>query len=169
MIYLRNIEKQSKEWERELYQSMRNRELLGLLELEKSLVYFSTSLKTNESVLERMGRMSFIKENLDDVEFLEEVIIENKQAIEMAKIYSDVLSVVMEVFASVISNNFNMLMKRLTAITIAMAVPDILSGLWGMNVAVPFGEHPIGFPIILGIISLISIMTALLLHRKQLL
>ena len=169
LIYLRNIEKQSKEWERELYQSMRNRELLGLLELEKSLVYFSTSLKTNESVLERMGRMAFIKENLDDAEFLEEVIIENKQAIEMAKIYSDVLSVVMEVFASVISNNFNMLMKRLTAITIVMAVPNILSGLWGMNVAVPFGEHSIGFPIILGIISLISIMTALLLHRKQLL
>ena len=169
LIYLRNIEKQSKERERELYQSMRNRELLGLLELEKSLVYFSTSLKTNESVLERMGRMAFIKENLDDAEFLEEVIIENKQAIEMAKIYSDVLSVVMEVFASVISNNFNMLMKRLTAITIVMAVPNILSGLWGMNVAVPFGEHSIGFPIILGIISLISIMTALLLHRKQLL
>lgn len=169
LIYLRNIEKQSKEWERELYQSMRNKELLALLELEKSLVYFSTSLKTNESVLERMGRMDFIKKNPDDAEFLEEVIIENKQAIEMAKIYSDVLSVVMEVFASVISNNFNMLMKRLTAITIVMAVPNILSGLWGMNVAVPFGKHSIGFPIILGVISLISIMTALLLHRKKLL
>lgn len=169
LIYLRNIEKKSKEWETELYLSQRNSELLALLELEKSLVYFSTSLKSNESVLERLFRLPFIKKYPDDLEILEDAIIENKQAIEMAKIYSDVLGVVMEVFASVISNNFNILMKRLTSITIVMAVPTILSGIWGMNVFVPFRDAPFGFAWVIIIITLISSMVALLLMKKKLL
>lgn len=169
LIYLRNIEKKSKEWEAELYQSQRNSELLALLDLEKSLVYFSTSLKSNGSVLERLARLSFIKEYPDDFEILEDAIIENKQAIEMAKIYSDVLSVVMDVFASVISNNFNILMKRLTSITIVMAVPTILSGIWGMNVKVPFGGMDLGFSAVIFFISMITILVALLLKKKSLL
>ncbi|MGL6063903.1 MAG: magnesium transporter CorA family protein [Fusobacteriaceae bacterium] len=169
LIYLRNIEKQSKEWETELYKSMRNSELLAILELEKSLVYFSTSLKTNESVLERLSRLSIVKKYPDDLEILEDAIIENKQAIEMAKIYSDVLSVVMDVFASVISNNFNVLMKRLTSITIVMGVPTILSGIWGMNVGVPLGSSKIGFLAVISFITLISIIVALILRKKELL
>lgn len=169
LIYLRNIEKKSKEWEAELYSSQRNSELLALLELEKSLVYFSTSLKSNESVLERLSRFSFIKKYPDDLEILEDAIIENKQAIEMAKIYSDVLGVVMDVFASIISNNFNILMKRLTSITIVMAVPTILSGIWGMNVAVPFGDSPNGFAWVIGIVALITMMVTILLSKKKLL
>ncbi|MGL5123425.1 MAG: magnesium transporter CorA family protein [Fusobacteriaceae bacterium] len=169
LIYLRNIEKQSKEWETELYKSMRNSELLAILELEKSLVYFSTSLKTNESVLERLSRLNIIKKYPDDLEILEDAIIENKQAIEMAKIYSDVLSVVMDVFASVISNNFNILMKRLTSITIVMGVPTILSGIWGMNVGVPLGISKIGFLVVISFITLISIIVALILRKKELL
>lgn len=169
LIYLRNIEKKSKEWEAELYLSQRNSELLALLELEKSLVYFSTSLKSNESVLERLFRLSFIKKYPDDLEILEDAIIENKQAIEMAKIYTDVLGVVMEVFASVISNNFNILMKRLTSITIVMAVPTILSGIWGMNVFVPFSNTSDGFAWVIIIITLISILVAILLKNKKLL
>ncbi|MGL5058268.1 MAG: magnesium transporter CorA family protein [Fusobacteriaceae bacterium] len=169
LIYLRNIEKLSKEWEIELYESQRNKELLALLELEKSLVYFSTSLKSNESVLERLSRLKIMKQYPEDVELLEDVIIENKQAIEMAKIYSDVLGVVMDVFASVISNNFNILMKRLTSVTIVMAVPTILSGIWGMNVNVPFSNEPLGFMNVIIIILVTTISLGLLLRNKKLL
>lgn len=169
LTYLRNIEKLSKEWEAELYESQRNEELLALLELEKSLVYFSTSLKTNESVLERLSRLRIVKQYPDDLEILEDAIIENKQAIEMAKIYSDVLGVVMDVFASVISNNFNILMKRLTSITIIMAISTILSGIWGMNVNVPFGNSPWGFISVMGIILTISVLVTVFLKKKNLL
>lgn len=169
LIYLRNIEKLSKEWETELYESQRNEELLALLELEKSLVYFSTSLKSNGSVLERLSRLRIMKQYPDDLEILEDAIIENKQAIEMAKIYSDVLSVVMDVFASVISNNFNILMKRLTSITIVMAVPTILSGIWGMNVAVPFSNNPSGFVSVIFIIAITTVLLAIALIKKKLL
>lgn len=169
LIYLRNIEKLSKEWEAELYESQRNKELLALLELEKSLVYFSTSLKSNASVLERLSRLRIVKQYPEDLEILEDAIIENKQAIEMTKIYSDVLSVVMDVFASVISNNFNVLMKRLTSVTIIMAVSTILSGIWGMNVNVPFGSTSFGFIYVMLIISTLSILTTLVLRKKNLL
>lgn len=169
LIALRHIEKQSKEWEAELYHSMRNSELLGLLELEKSLVYFSTSLKTNESVLERLSRLSIIKQYPDDLELLEDAIIENKQAIEMSIIYSNVLSVVVGVFASVISNNFNTLMKRLTSITIIMGVPTILSGIWGMNVNIPFANMTYGFLAVCFIIIFISTLVTILLNKKSLL
>lgn len=169
LTYLRNIEKLSKEWETELYESQRNKELLALLELEKSLVYFSTSLKSNASVFERLSRLRIVKQYPEDLEILEDAIIENKQAIEMAKIYSDVLSVVMDVFASVISNNFNILMKRLTSVTIIMAVSTILSGIWGMNVNVPFGSTSFGFIYVMLIISTLSIVTTLVLRKKNLL
>ncbi|MGL5963705.1 MAG: magnesium transporter CorA family protein, partial [Fusobacteriaceae bacterium] len=169
LIYLRNIEKLSKEWETELYESQRNEEILALLELEKSLVYFSTSLKSNGSVLERLSRLRIMKQYPDDLELLEDAIIENKQAIEMAKIYSDVLSVVMDVFASVISNNFNILMKRLTSITIVMAVPTILSGIWGMNVNVPFSSNPAGFFSVILIIVITTVLLAIMLIKKKLL
>ncbi|MGL4253643.1 MAG: magnesium transporter CorA family protein [Fusobacteriaceae bacterium] len=169
LIYLRNIEKLSKEWETELYESQRNEEILALLELEKSLVYFSTSLKSNGSVLERLSRLRIMKQYPDDLELLEDAIIENKQAIEMAKIYSDVLSVVMDVFASVISNNFNILMKRLTSITIVMAVPTILSGIWGMNVNVPFSSNPFGFFSVILIIVITTVLLAIMLIKKKLL
>lgn len=169
LIYLRNIEKLSKEWEAELYESQRNKELLALLELEKSLVYFSTSLKSNEGVLEKLSRLKIIKQYPEDMELLEDVIIENKQAMEMAKIYSDVLGVVMDVFASVISNNFNILMKRLTSVTIVMAVPTILSGIWGMNVNVPYGSNPLGFGTVIFIILVTTSFLGIVLRNKKLL
>ncbi len=145
LYFLKRIDKQVNLTEKELLKSMKNKELFYLLTLEKSLVYFSTSLKANELIMERLLKYSFIKSYEEDKELLEDTIIENKQAIEMAKIYSHTLSGTMETFASIISNNLNIVMKVLTSITIIMAVPSIISGFFGMNVKVPFENSHFAF------------------------
>ena len=146
---------------------MKNKELIQLLTLEKSLVYFSTSLKSNELVMEKLLRYDFIKKYDDDKELLEDTIIENKQAIEMSKIYSDILAGTMDAFASIISNNLNIVMKVLTSITIIMAIPTIISSFFGMNVPVPFSDNPIAFLwIIIGSIG-ICILVAKIMSKKN--
>ena len=155
LYFLKRIDKQSNIIENELHKSMKNKELIQLLTLEKSLVYFSTSLKSNELVMEKLLRYEFIKKYEDDKELLEDTIIENKQAIEMAKIYSDILAGTMDAFASIISNNLNIVMKVLTSITIIMAVPTIIASFFGMNVPIPFSDSPLAFLwIILGSIGI---------------
>ena len=124
--YLRIIDKKSEQIEEKLHLSTRNQELMELLELEKSLVYFTTSLKSNEMVLEKLLKVESIKKYPEDTELLEDVIVENKQAIEMANIYSGILSSMMGTFASVISNNLNIVMKALALITIVMSIPTIV-------------------------------------------
>ncbi|MGL6174730.1 MAG: magnesium transporter CorA family protein [Cellulosilyticaceae bacterium] len=166
--YLRMIDKASSRIEQELHKSMKNKELIQLLELEKSLVYFTTSLRANEIVLEKMMRMETIKQYPEDKELLEDVIIENKQAIEMANIYSNILSGMMDAFASVISNNLNIVMKTLTSITIVMSIPTMLSSFYGMNVLLPFQDSPTAFIYILGLSIIAPIIVALLMIKKKL-
>ena len=132
--YLNQIDKISLATEQKLYKSMKNEELIQLLGLGKSLVYFSTSLKANELTLEKILRGRVIKLYDEDQDLLEDVLIEIKQAIEMSNIYSSILSGTMDAFASVISNNVNFVMKRLTVITMLMAVPTIVFSYYGMNV-----------------------------------
>ena len=129
-IYLNLLKKINRETEiaeKELRQTRKNKSLLRLLSLEKSLVYFTTSLKANEVVMERMNRGKVIKLYEEDEDLLEDVLIENKQAMEMSKIYSDILSGVMDAYSSIISNNLNGVMKILTAITIIISVPTMIS------------------------------------------
>ncbi len=145
LMCLKQIDKQSETIEESLHKSMRNKEFIQLLTLEKSLVYLSTSLKSNEIVMEKLLRYDFIKKYPDDMELLEDTIIENKQAIEMAKIYSDILTGTMDSFASLISNNLNIVMKRLTSITIVMAIPTIISSFFGMNVPIPGFDNRFAF------------------------
>lgn len=169
--YLRIIDKKSEVVERELHKSQRNRELIELLELEKSLVYFTTSLRGNEMVLERLMRSEKFKKYPEDQDLLEDVIIENKQAIEMANIYSGILSGTMDAFASVISNNLNIVMKTLATITIVMSIPTMVASFYGMNVnpyGMPFAEHPYGFVIVLGFAALLSGIVALIFSKKNL-
>ena len=132
--YLRIIDKKSEMIESKLHKSTRNRELIELLELEKSLLYFTTSLRSNEMVLEKLMRNEKIKKYSEDTDLLEDVIVENKQAIEMANIYSGVLSGTMDAFASVISNNQNIVMKFLATVTIVMSIPTMIASFYGMNV-----------------------------------
>ncbi len=157
--YLKQIDKITYFMEKELHKSMKNKELIQLLDLEKSLVYFSTSLKANEVTLEKILRGRVIKLYEEDQDLLEDVLIEIKQAIEMAGIYSSILSGMMDAFASVISNNLNIVMKRLTIITILMAIPTIVFSYYGMNVnklPIPTAWFPIIFSVIItGIIALL--------------
>lgn len=134
LIYLRHINRMSNDIEKELHISMKNKELFQLLDLEKSLVFFSTSLKANQSVLEKLQRGRVIMLYEEDKDLLEDVLIEVSQAIEMCNIYSNILSGTMDAFASIISNNLNIVMKVLTSITILMAIPTMLSSFFGMNV-----------------------------------
>lgn len=169
--YLRSIDRRSEVVERELHKSQKNGELIQLLELEKSLVYFTTSLRANEVVLEKLLRSERIKKYPEDTELLEDVIIENKQAIEMANIYSGILSGTMDAFASVISNNLNIVMKTLTTITIVMSIPTMVSSFYGMNVnpvGMPFANHPNGFFIVMGLTLVISLLVAWIFSKKNL-
>lgn len=133
LIRLKHINKMSSHMENELHKSMKNKELIQLLGLEKSLVYFSTSLKSNEITLEKILRGRVIKLYEEDQELLEDVLIEFKQAIEMSNIYSSILSGTMDAFASIISNNLNIVMKILTIITTLMAIPTMIFSFYGMN------------------------------------
>lgn len=167
--YLRYIDRMSVKIEKELEKSMKNKEIVQLLELEKSLVYFSTSLRSNEAVLEKLLRQDAIKKYPEDKELLEDVIVENRQAIEMANIYSNILSGVMGAFGSVISNNLNIKMKFLTGITIILSIPTMISSFFGMNVKVPMANFNMAF-VVVGIISFIasSAVAAYMVKRKML-
>ena len=141
LIYLRQIDRISSRTEQRLHKSMQNKELIQMLGLEKSLVYFSTSLKTDEITLNKIMRGKAIKLYDEDQDLLDDVLIEIHQAIEMCNIYSNILSGTMDAFASVISNNLNIVMKVLTVITIVMAIPNIIFSFYGMNVAgLPFPQ-----------------------------
>ena len=148
---------------------MKNRALLKLLDLEKSLVYFITSLRANEAVMERTIKIKNIKLYEDDEDILEDAIIENKQAIEMSKIYKDILDSTMDAYSSIISNNLNEVMKLLTSITIIISIPTLIASLWGMNVEVPFEIEKYGFWILCGIAFVVTAVTIVLLNKKGML
>lgn len=140
---LKYLNRQKDRIEEELHRSVRNDELVQLLSIQKSLVYFTTSLATNEILLEKLQKSPYFKmEKEEEREFLEDVIIDNKQAIEMANIYSSILTGTMDAFASVISNNLSIIMRRLTIISIAFMFPTFLVGYYGMNLDLPFTENP---------------------------
>lgn len=169
LTYLKRINKETEIAESTLKHSMKNRELLKMLSLEKSLVYFTTSIKSNEVVMEKTLRGKFIKLYEDDEDILEDAIIENKQAIEMGKIYSDILNGTMDAYASIISNNLNGVMKFLTSITIVLAIPTMVSSFWGMNVELPFQNNINGFPIMIAISILLTLAVTIWLKKKDML
>lgn len=133
LYYLKQIDKISSLAEQQLHNAMKNELLMQLLALEKSLVYFSTSLKANEATIEKIFRGRVIKLYDEDQDLLEDVLIEMKQAIEMASIYTGVLSSMTDGFSSVISNNLNIVMWRLTTVTILMEIPNIIFAFYGIN------------------------------------
>lgn len=164
---LKQIDKTSMRVQQSLHRSMKNKELIQLLDLEKALVYFSTSLNSNQIVIDRLRAIPNVKHYEDDDDILDDVIVENKQAIEMATIYRDIMSGTMDAFASVISNNQNIVMKFLAAITIIMTIPTIVASLWGMNVGVPFGSTTWGFWAVLGLIVVITVPVLIIMIKKK--
>lgn len=179
--YLKDIDKRSVEIEQGVKKSLRNEELIKLLNLEKSLVYFTTSLRSNEFVLERFRRfylkrardkeVKLTKEILDineeDEEFLEDVIVENKQAIDMADIYSNILGNTMDAFATIISNNLNIVMKFLAIITLVLAIPTIVTSYYGMNIALPYQKSPLAYLGIIVISCIVMVIVAYILIKKK--
>lgn len=167
LTYLKQINKGIEVTEKALQKSMKNKELIKLLTLEKSLVYFTTSLKSNEIIMEKILRGKIIKLYEEDEDILEDAIVENKQAIEMGKIYSDILAGTMDAYASIISNNLNIVMKFLASMTIVMSIPTIISSFFGMNVSVPFENNSLAFIIIICISVIIALAAGWWLKKKD--
>lgn len=178
---LKDIDKRSTEVEQHLHKSSKNEELIKLLNLEKSLVYFTTALRSNESVFEKLLRtylrkihdeesqvtVRILKKYEEDEELLEDVITENKQAIDMADIYTNILGGTMDAFASIISNNLNIVMKFLAIITIVMAVPTIITSFFGMNVPLPYQNNAFAYLAIILLTIFLMAGGALFITKKK--
>lgn len=172
--YIRNIIRRTDDLEQHLRQAMENSKLFSMLDLQKSLTYFTTSLRSNYMVTEKLLRLrttaqsqKLVRLYEEDEDLLEDVIVEYKQAIEMVEMYGHILNSMMEVFATIISNNLNLVMRFLASITIVLAIPTLISGLWGMNVPVPFAEVSSGFFIVLFMAMTVSLLAAFWLWKKH--
>lgn len=166
---LKEINKKTEHIERTLKKDLKNEDLLKMLNLEKALVYITTSLKSDEVVMEKTLRGKIIKLYEEDEDLLEDAIVENKQAIEMSKIYSDILNETMDMYASIISNNINDIMKFLTSITIILAIPTLVASLWGMNIPVPFQNYQYGFPVLLAVSFVVTLTVMIWLKKRNML
>ena len=169
---LRTIDRKRTEIEGRINDSTGNADLFDLHELESNLVYFATSLRANSMVLDRLTRYGRLQQFPEDRELLEDVIIENRQAIEMTGIYRDIINGTRELVSTVINNRLNDVMKILTSVTLILAIPTIVSGIYGMNVDdrwMPLSHAPHGFTVIILITMVISVLIAWLLHRKKML
>ena len=177
--YLRQISKLSEEiednvLENNMRHSMRNQEILNLLELQKGLTYFNASLRSNGAVLDKLMRLrsstsmqTILKVYEEDEDLLEDVIIENKQAREMADMYSQILSRLSATVSSIISNNLNMVMRFLAAMTILLAIPTVISSFFGMNVDVPMADYPMAFTTIGVLAAILTVSCGLILWKKD--
>ena len=167
--YLRVIDKKSEEIEKILLEDSKNQDLIQLYELDKCLVYFTTSLKSNELVMEKMLKTNSIRHYAEDEDLLEDVIIENKQAMEMTHIYHNILRSMMSLFSSIIDNNLNQIMKLLAAVTIVVELPTLISAFYGMNVSpisMPFSTSPWAFGLI-AVFSFVVCMVAVYILKKK--
>jgi len=171
--YLAIINRKTEHIEDALRQTTNNQELFQLIEIQKSLVYFTTALRDNQLVLEKILRMvkspatsKILSFTEDDADLLEDVIIENKQAIEMVDMHRSILEGMMDGFASIINNNVNLVMKFLAAITIVLSIPTMLASFWGMNVAVPAAGLAYGFWIVLSL-SVLATLAVIVYFRKK--
>lgn len=170
--YLDLINRTTENIEIELQKATNNKALFQLMEIQKTLVYFSTALKDNDIVLQKIMRMTksnsanYLKNTEEDMDLLEDVMIDNKQAVEMVDMHRMILEAMMEGFASIINNNLNQVMKFLAAITIIMSIPTMIGGLWGMNVPVPYQNNHLGFMIVVAL-SIITSTVVVFYFRKK--
>ena len=171
-LYLRTIDSKRTEIEERAQEDVKEEDLVTLHELESNLVYFATSLRANGAVIDRLSRYSRVRQFPEDKDLLDDVKVENGQAIEMTIIYRDIIHGTRELISTVINNRLNNVMKALTAITLVMAIPTIISGIYGMNVSgkwMPLSATPYGFYIICGIISLMCIIALGIMKKRKML
>ena len=167
--YLTYISRDLETFEDNLTKSMSNKELLKLINYQKSMIFFNTALKTNQSVMERLRRGKLIKLYEEDEDILEDAVIENRQAMEMAATYSEILNGMTDIFGTVVSNNLNNVMKLLTSITLIISIPTLIASIMGMNVIFPFGTGEMSFYIILGVTFITTAIVAIWLNKKDML
>lgn len=165
--HLKQINNMTNELERELQVSMKNHELIKLMDLEKSLVYFSTSLRADEIMIGRLAASKKFKISADDRDLLEDVWVEYRQAIEMANVYSNILSNMLNAFSSLISNKINSVMKFLASVTIILMLPTLVASIYGMNIPLPFQESPYAFIFTMAISMILAGTAALIFLRKK--
>jgi magnesium transporter len=165
--YLKEINHRRNLYEQKLYDSNLNQELLNLMRIQKSLVYFVTALRSNELLMLKMERTNFLGLTEEEREFLNDLIVDTSQALEMANVYTNILSSTMDAFASIISNNLNNVMKRLTSITIILSLPILVTSIYGMNVEIPYShtQHAFYIPVILSV--LVSVIIAWYFMKKK--
>ncbi len=168
LAHLREINKTVDALEDKLQQSTRNSEVLELLKYQKSLTYFATALRSNEVMMERTQKSRMFNQYEEDQDLLEDVITENQQAIQMVNTSTEILSAMMDAFASIISNNLNAVMKALAALTIVVNIPTIVSSFFGMNVAIPGNEsHPLSFFAVVGIAIGVTVIVAIIFVKRD--
>jgi len=167
LSYLREINKMTELIEDKLTSSLKNNEVLELLKYQKSLVYFTTAIKSNEVLMERLQRMKLFTQYPEDEDLLEDVITENQQALGMTEVSNNILSSMMDAFASIISNNLNVVMKFLASMTIVLSIPTIVTSYFGMNVSIPGANIPVSYLGILGLCILLTAAVVILFLRKD--
>ena len=167
LSYLREINNSVERVEDNLTASLRNKEVLELLKYQKSLVYFKTALKSNELMMERLQKTPIFRRFPEDEDLLEDVLTENQQAIEMVAIAENILSSMMDAFASIISNNLNVVMKFLASVTIVLSIPTIITSFYGMNVALPMSSQPWSYMGIIAFFTALCLLIILIFIRKD--
>jgi magnesium transporter len=168
MEFLKEINHKRNLLEQKLYDANRNEELLQLMRIQKSLVYFVTALRSNELLLIKLERTNFLGLNEEEKEFLNDLIVDNSQGLEMANIYTNILSSTLDAFASIIANNQNEVLKRLSVITIVLTFPVLVASIYGMNVPIPFANSPYAFYIPVFLSMVISLVIGWFFLRKKL-
>jgi magnesium transporter len=161
LVYLKELSRRTREIEEDLRDSLKNKDLLKLLGVEKSLVYFQAAIRANDILMERVSNFPQFRLDEDERDLLEDALTESKQGIYMTKIYTEILNSTVEHFSSIIANNLNMVMKLLTTITVILMIPNLLTGFYGMNVPLPLQEDPLASHYILSAITGLSILSAL--------
>jgi magnesium transporter len=167
MAHLKEINQRRNGLEQKLYSSSKNEHLLQLMRIQKSLVYFITALRSNELLFMKLERTNFLALNADEKEFLNDLIVDNSQALEMANIYTNILSSTLDAFASIIANNQNAVLKRLSVITIVLTFPILIASLFGMNVPSGFEHSPYAFYLVAFLSFAIAVMVGLFFLRKK--
>lgn len=164
---LREINRATELVEDRLQKSTQNRELLELLKYQKSLTYFATALRSNEVMMERVQKTQIFNYYEEDQDLLEDVLTENQQAIQMTSINTEILSSMMDAFASIISNNLNVVMKALAALTIILNVPTIVASFYGMNVVLPGEGHPLAFLTVIGLSLGLTALATFIFYKRN--
>ncbi len=166
--FLRLINNKRYSFEKELYNSSRNEDLKNLLNIQKSLIYFVSNLRTNDLLMMKIQRSNFLKiQDEERIDYLRDIIVDNGQALETSEMYSNILNGTMDTFASIISNNLNGVMKRLTSVTIVLMIPTLIASFYGMNVDLPYEHHPYSFVFVFSVSILLSVAFTMYFVKKK--